>query len=68
MNNKKLYYKLEADDYITIMDLSGCFAWIETSCRDIEKENLFDEIDLAQYVITPVWMTEEEYKNLPEFD
>ena len=70
MNKKKLYYKLEADDYITIMDLSGCFAWIETSCEDIKAQNLFDEKeeDMPQYVITPVWMTEEDYKNLPEAD
>ena len=68
MNKKNIYYQLEADNYTVIMDLPGCFAWIETSCKDIEKENLFDDIDLAQYVITPVWMTEEEYNNLPEAD
>lgn len=68
---KKLYYRLEADDYNVIMtDLEGCFAWLTTSCGDIEKENLFDtkEEDMPEYTITPVWMTDEEYSNLPEAD
>ena len=67
---KKLYYRLEADDYNVIMDLEGCFEWIRTSCGDIERENLFDtkEEDMPQYIISPVWMTEEEFNNLPEAD
>ena len=67
---KKLYYKLEADDYTCIMDLSGAFAWIEASCEDVQRQNLCDEKpeDMPQYIITPIWMTEEDYNNLPEAD
>lgn len=67
---KKLYYRLEADDYNVIMELAGCFEWIKTSCEDIEREGHFDtpESEMNWYTITPVWMTEEEFKNLEEAD
>ena len=67
---KNLYYRLEADDYNVIMELSGCFEWIKTSCADIERENHVDtpEGDMPEYVITPVWMTDEEFANLHEAD
>lgn len=67
---KKLYYRLEADDYNVIMDLSGCFEWIKSSVQDVERGNLFDtkESEMPEYIITPVWMTDEEFSNLEETD
>lgn len=65
---KKLYYRLSTlDETGGIMDLSGCLEWIK---GDIESnyqdgENL-SEIDLPEYTIAPVWMTDEDYEKLPE--
>lgn len=66
---KKLFYRLEADDYNVIMiELSECFEWIKSSCSDIHKdyEQTVAEEDMPQYKITPIWMTQEEFESLPE--
>lgn len=39
-----------------VMELSGCVAWIEGS----------DNKDEEEYILVPVWMTEEEYNAIDE--
>lgn len=43
-----------------IMTLDGCKTWIEN--------DEFTEEDEVEYTLTPVWLTEEEFKNIPEAD
>ena len=60
---KKLYYQLsDGGDYSNVtMELSGVMAWIEG-----DKDNYNEGDEMPEYTITPVWMTEEEFNNLPE--
>lgn len=60
---KKLYYQLsDGADYSGItMELSGVMAWIEG-----DQDNFKDGDEMPEYTITPIWMTEEEFNNLPE--
>lgn len=61
---KKLYYELSdnADVSKIVMELSGCMAWIEGDMAGVtEKDD-----DEREYTITPVWMTDDEFANLPE--
>lgn len=61
---KKLYFELadNADTGGVILKLSGAMAWIE---GDIDNQGEGSEI---QYTLTPVWMADEEFENLPESD
>lgn len=63
---KNLYYKLSdnADVEGIVMDLDGCMAWIEGDQENINE----DDVDVIEYIIAPVWMTEDEFNNLPEYD
>jgi hypothetical protein len=60
-----MFYKIIFNDDQTILFtdiLEGCISIIETDlygiCEDQERK----------YIIIPVWLTEEEYYNLPQFD
>lgn len=46
-----------------LMELSGCIAWIEG-----DSDNYKEGDEMPEYTITPVWMTDEEFNNLPEHD
>lgn len=63
---KKLYYKLSdnADLGGVIITLQGCLDWIDT---DMEQYSEEDSEDIV-YTITPVWMTEHAFENLPEYE
>lgn len=58
MSEKKLYFKLYdgGEAMGIVMELSGCVAWIQGS----------DNKDEEEYILVPVWMTEEEYNALDE--
>lgn len=60
---KKLYYKFsDGMDYENIvMELSGVMSWIEG-----DSDNYKEGDEMPQYTIEPVWMTEEEFNNIPE--
>lgn len=60
---KKLYYQLSdgADVSGVTMELSGIMAWIEG-----DQDNCKEGEEMNEYTITPIWMTEDEFKNLPE--
>ncbi len=63
---KKLYWKIQSneDTNITFGDLESCKIIIEA---DIEGRPQ-DEVEQLEFTITPVYLTEEEYDNLPEWD
>lgn len=65
-NMKQLYYQLSdnADVSKIVLDLSGCMAWIESDLEGLSEKDMED----YQYTITPIWLTEEEYNNLPEIE
>jgi len=64
MENKKLYYQLSdsADVSNVVMELSGVMSWIEGDMEGFNHET--DEP--RQYIIEPIWLTDEEFDNLPE--
>lgn len=59
---KKLYFKFSDNYDVTnvVMDLSACMAWIE-------GEELA-ETDDKEYTLVPIWLTDEEYQNIPQAD
>lgn len=63
---KKLYYQLSdgADISKIVMGLSGAMTWIEEDIKEFPVGTPEDE--MPEYIITPVWMTDEEFNNLPE--
>ncbi len=64
---KKLYYEVSDLGYIgqTVEDLESAMALIDA---DIVYQMEDEKEPELQYTITPVWMTEEEFNNLPEFN
>ena len=68
MSDKKLYYALDnGEGEGGTMELSGCMEWIkgdmESNYPDGQK---MPEDELPSYTLTPVWMTDEEYEELPD--
>lgn len=63
---KKLYFRLSDGDDISnvAMELSGAMKMIEEQMKEIAV----DEGDDIVYALTPVWLTDEEFDNLPESD
>lgn len=61
---EKLFFQLSdgADACHIVMELSGCVAWIEADIEFAVDNN--DEV--KEYTLTPVYLTEEEFENLPE--
>lgn len=59
---KKLYYQLSdgADASNIVMELSGAMEWI--------KNDEIKEGDEVEYTLIPIWLTDEEYDNLPDAD
>lgn len=57
---KKLYFNLDDGNTCVTMELSGCVAWIEGD--GLTEETSEDR----EYILTPIWLTEEEFNNLPE--
>jgi len=64
MNDKKLYFSLDDNDHIhgLIMELSGCLEWIKSDTGELSELEISNRI----YTLTPIWLTDDEYKNLPE--
>lgn len=63
---KKLYYQLSdgIDVSKVVMELSGAMTWIEEDMKGYIHDTPEDE--LPEYTITPIWLTDEEFNNLPE--
>jgi len=61
---KKMYYKIDNNDTPVICELSQLFTQLESEASDYnEQKNIEDE---PNWVITILWLTQEEYENLPE--
>jgi hypothetical protein len=64
---KKKCYKLTSDardiNGCIFPDLSGAVAWIEG-----EQNELIEDDGEVDYTITVVWMTDEEFENMPEYE
>lgn len=60
---KKLYYTIDNGDTSITCHLDACFEMIKAESDSVKKEG--DEEDY-QWTITPVWMTDEEFENLPD--
>jgi len=62
---KKLFYELSDLDEVSclVMELSGCMAWIEEDMRGVTSN---EDEDQREYTITPIWLTDKEFNNLPE--
>lgn len=58
----KLYFQLDDGEIAYIMELSGCFEYIKN------EMSAFNEVDneSRKYTLTPMYITEEEFENLPE--
>jgi len=59
---KKLYYQLEDNDCISCIfpNMEDVKDYIECDMTDMNED------DEVVYTITPVWLTEEEFSQLPE--
>jgi hypothetical protein len=64
---KKKFFKLTSDSRdisrCIFPDLSGATTWIEA-----ELDELDDESEETDYTITIIWMTQEEFENIPEYE
>jgi len=61
---KKLYYIIDNGSTSYTMELSGCMSLIEGEMGGMNEEKTTQ--DEPEWTITPTWMTEEEFDNLPE--
>ena len=65
--DKKKFFKLTSDardiSGCIFPELSGATAWIES-----ELEELNEADGEADYTITVVWMTQDEFENMPEYE
>lgn len=60
---KKLYYKIDNGDQPVICELDACIEMIKAESDNAVPENSDDAI---QWTITQIWLTDEEYDELPE--
>lgn len=63
---KKMYWRIESneDTSVTVVDLPTCQTIIEADI-DGRPQNELEEL---QFTITPIFLTDEEYENLPEWE
>ena len=61
--DKQLFYRIDNGDTEIICELSGCMAMIEGESPT--KESAEDDM---VWTISPIWLTIEEFNNLPESD
>ena len=66
MSDKKLYFQFSdnADVSKVVMELSGVTTWIEEDLKGVPPEDISE----FEYTITPIYLTKEEFENLPEAD
>lgn len=62
---KKCFFKLSTNTGIReiVMDLLTCLTWIK---NDTDYPSGSEDGESRKYMLTPVWLTDEEFKNLPE--
>jgi hypothetical protein len=60
---KKMYYKLDNDDVVVTCTIEALNDILEAEATDYTEAT--NEAEKPQWNITLVWMTEDEYENLP---
>lgn len=61
--DKQLFYRIDNGDTEIICELSGCVAMIEAESPRSEATD-----DEMIWTISTVWLTDDEFNNLPEAD
>lgn len=61
---KKMYYKIDNGDTPVICDLKVCMDMLEAEASDYNEDR--NNEDKPNWDVTLVWLTQEEYENLPE--
>ena len=61
---KKLCFEFSDNDNVSriVLDLPGVVAWIEGDLEGLKESDTED----YEYTIKPIWLTDEEYEDLPE--
>lgn len=60
--DKKLYWTISNGDTSYTMTLGGCLELIKSETGGLDEFDLED----VEYTLAPVWMTDEEFDNMPE--
>jgi len=63
MSDKKVYFTIDNGDTPVTAALSGVIEILKCEMKDAEKSG---DIDLYEWTIKPILMTDEEYEKLPE--
>lgn len=63
---KKLFYVVDNGDESCTAELSGCLEWMAGDMDANGYNESTPSEELPAYTLSPVWMTDEEYDNLPE--
>lgn len=66
-NELKLYFIVDNGDSSITGDYEACIAFIKADMEGSEYNDTTPDDDLPEYTMNPVWMTEEEFDNLPEY-
>lgn len=63
---KKLYYQFSDNQDVSkvIMSLEDCKNWIESEMQNSSENDDYP----MEFTITPIWLTDEEIEQLPEYE
>lgn len=64
MQEKKLYFSYDDGDYNSIGPFDAIIEMMRANADSLEKNP--EDIELYDFTITPVFLTDEEYEALPE--
>lgn len=62
--NKKLYYRIDNGDIPVVCEMSGLTAQLEAESENYNEDS--NKQDKPEWVIDLIFLTEYEFKNLPE--
>lgn len=68
MKEKKLYFVVDNGECAITGDYEACMAFIKADMEDGTYTSEMLTEDLPVFTMNPVWMTEEEFDNLPEYE
>ncbi len=64
---KELFFTISNGDSSATAELSGCIEWMKGD-MDANFKDAKEGDDVPEYTLTPIWLTVDEYNNLPEAD
>jgi hypothetical protein len=62
--NRKLYYRIDNGDTPIVLELSGLMMQLESEASDYNEDS--NNEDKPEWVIDLIFLTEDEFENLPE--